>query len=134
MDVAQTEKALVDLFARDPHGAYAAYLFGSVARGDATPQSDVDVAVLLERGRPTTLDDYPTALQADLEAALGRRVDLVVLDSAPPDLVHRVLRDGSIVCDRDRARRIAFEVRARNEYFDMKPVLDRYRQTVGRTR
>jgi predicted nucleotidyltransferase len=125
-------QAVADFFARDPHGAYAAYLFGSVARGTARASSDVDVAVLLESGRPTTLEAYPTALRADLSALLGREVDLVVLDSAPPDLTHRVLRDGKIVLDRDRRRRIAFEVRARNQYFDMRPILDRYRGAHGK--
>ena len=51
----------------------------------------------------------------------------VNLDSAPPDLIHRVLRDGILVLDRDRAARIRFEVAARNAYFDLKPFLDRYR-------
>jgi hypothetical protein len=52
---------------------------------------------------------------------------VVVLNSAPADLVHRVLRDGQLLLDRDRSRRIRFEVKARNEYFDLQPVLARYR-------
>lgn len=99
----------------------AAWVFGSVARGTARADSDVDVAVL--RGRPSTgtLDDLATELGVELERAVGREVDLVVLDEADADLVHRVLRDGVLVRDRDRARRIAFEVRKRHEYFDLAP-------------
>lgn len=106
----------------------AAYLFGSHARGTARDDSDVDVAVML-RGEPeATLEGLGMDLVADLERELARRVDLVVLNRAPTDLVHRVLRDGRLVLERDRSARIRFEVRARNEYFDMQPILRRYRR------
>ena len=56
------------------HGARHVRVFGSVARGDARPDSDVDFLVEFERGR-TVLD--LSALILDLEEALGRRVDVV---------------------------------------------------------
>jgi predicted nucleotidyltransferase len=106
----------------------AAYLFGSHARGTARDDSDVDVAVLV-RGEPApTLEGLGMDLLADLERDLGRPVDLVVLNRAPTDLVHRVLRDGHLVLERDRSARIQFEVKARNLYFDMQPILRRYRR------
>jgi len=67
-------------------------------------------------------------LEGLLERTLGQTVQVVVLNNAPPDLIHRVLRDGRILVDRDRAARIRFEVRARNEYFDLLPTLNRYRR------
>jgi hypothetical protein len=39
----------------------------------------------------------------------------------------RVLRDGVIVLDRDRAARLRFEVQSRNEYFDLEPIRRAYR-------
>ena len=66
-------------------------------------------------------------LEGELERALGRTVDLVVLNDVPVDLRIRVLRDGRLLIDRDRAARIAFEVQTRNEAFDLEPVLTRYR-------
>ena len=112
----------------------AAYLFGSQSRGTARPDSDVDVAILMRGDPPSTLDGMGLDILADLELALHRRVDLVVLNHAPPDLVHRVLRDKRIVLDRDRSARIQFEVRARNEYFDLLPFLRRYRRQEARAR
>ncbi len=123
---------LAAFFAAHPAPVVAAWLFGSQARGDARADSDVDVAVLLAR----SLDSYDSLmLSLDLAAALERYldhdVDVVVMNDAAPDLAHRVLRDGVLALDRDRATRIAFEVHSRNEYFDMVPVLRRYRGLGG---
>jgi len=67
-------------------------------------------------------------LEGALERALERQVEVVVLNNASPDLVHRVLRDGRLLVDRDPSSRIRFEVKSRNEYFDMLPLLKRYRR------
>ena len=106
----------------------AAWLFGSFARGTAAADSDVDIAVLYPTPPQPTLLAQPFLVAAELESVLGRSVDLIVLNSAPVDLVHRVLRDGILVLQPDPSKRIAFEVRARNQYFDLLPVLRRYRQ------
>jgi predicted nucleotidyltransferase len=105
-----------------PQGVVAIYLFGSVARGTARASRDVDVGVLYEVTPPATLEGLGFDLAAKLEPAIGRTVDLVVLNRAPADLIHRVLRDGILVVETDRRRRIEFEVRARNQYFDLAPI------------
>ncbi|MBK9264644.1 MAG: nucleotidyltransferase domain-containing protein [Polyangiaceae bacterium] len=110
------------------YGVVAAYLFGSFARGTGRSDSDVDIAVLYAQAPAPTLDAQPFRLEGELERAVGRPVQVVNLHSAPIDLVHRILRDGKLLLDRDRSARIAFEVRARNEYFDLEPVLRRYRR------
>lgn len=105
-----------------------AYLFGSVARGTPRPTSDVDVGVLLAEDPPRSLDGLLLDLEGELERDLGVPVQLVVLNRAPCDLVHRVLRDGKLLVDRDPATRIRFEVRTRNDFFDLEPHLRRYRR------
>jgi predicted nucleotidyltransferase len=115
------------LLATAPEDVVCAYLFGSQARGTARHESDVDVAILLRTPPARTLEGQVPPLGAELERALGRCVDLVLLNDAPPDLTHRILRDGNLVLDRDRAARIRFEVKARNEYFDLLPVIRQYR-------
>jgi hypothetical protein len=105
----------------------AAYLFGSQARGTARPESDVDVGIWLPR-RPTGLLDGAFDLAGELAALIGKPVDVVVMNSAPSDVVHRILRDGELLLERDRGLRIGFEVRARNDYFDMIPIRDAYRR------
>jgi predicted nucleotidyltransferase len=124
------EDLLREFFAAAPPGIIAVYLFGSVARGQARPGSDVDVAVLFRQQPRPSLEGLPLDLEGQLERRLGATVDLVALNDAPADLVHRVLRDGKVVFDSDPAARIRFEVEARNQYFDLLPFLERYRQVL----
>lgn len=120
-----------DALLEEPSPPVCAWLFGSHGRGDAHARSDVDVAVLLGHVPPATLSGIGLALEGRLEARLGLEVDLIVADRAPVDLVHRVLRDGVLLYDRDPSVRVRFEVRSRNEYFDLLPYLREYRR-LGR--
>jgi len=134
MDAANELKAkLSDFFSAraDAEGIAAAYLFGSFARGSARPDSDVDVGVLYVDAPPPGLEGLAFHLEADLERLLGHPVHLVVLNGAPVDLAQRVLRDGCLLLDRDHSRRVRFEVRTRQEFWDLEPFLRRYRRTAG---
>lgn len=82
----------------------------------------------MEEDPPSTLDGMGFGIAAALEDELEIPVDLVVLNRAPVELVHFVLREGELAYETDAARRVAFEVRARAEYFDLKPILDEYRR------
>lgn len=72
------------------HGAMNVRLFGSVARGDAGPDSDVDL--LIDEG-PEVTPWFPGGLIADLQELLGRRVDVVFGDAIYPGLRDYILRD-----------------------------------------
>lgn len=104
------------------------YLFGSQASGTARVDSDVDVGVLYTETPASTLVAQPFRDEAELSERLGRTVQVVVMNTAPVDLVHRVLRAQCIVLDNNPSQRVRFEVTSRNRYFDLKPVLDRYRR------
>ena len=132
MDAKRVEEALADVLKGAGAEVVAAYVYGSVARGEARPSSDVDIALLFRSERPRTLEGLGLGLEAQLERALGVPVQTVILNEAPVDLVHRVLRDGRVILDRDRSARIRFEVRARNEYLDLLPVLRQYRRAPAR--
>ena len=58
----------------DKHGAFNVRVFGSVARGEATAQSDVDLLVDYDSARTTPW--FPASLQSDLEDLLERSVDV----------------------------------------------------------
>jgi len=74
-----------------------AVLYGSLARGEGRSDSDVD---LLVRFRDDTIRARALVVER-LERAVGRRVQLVGIESAPPLLLADVLRDGRALVDRD---------------------------------
>jgi len=74
------------------HRARRVRLFGSVARGEDRPGSDVDFLVDFEPN--ATLLDL-IALKEELEALLGRPADVVTPDGISPFLRERILREAA---------------------------------------
>lgn len=82
---------------RGTPGLVSAYLFGSAASARMHKESDLDVAVLLDReAYPTAADRFEVRLS--LISTLGRatagEIDLVVLNDAPPHLARRIMTEG----------------------------------------
>ncbi|HEY7819741.1 MAG TPA: nucleotidyltransferase domain-containing protein [Vicinamibacteria bacterium] len=79
-------------------GTVSAYLFGSQSEARSHRESDVDVAVLLDRGVfPSARDRFEERLRliGELGGALHRNdVDLVILNDAPPELGARIVTQG----------------------------------------
>ena len=72
------------------HGAHNVRVFGSLARGEAREDSDVDLLVDMEPGR--SLLDHSELLQ-DLQQLLGRKVDILTERSIYWLLRRRILRE-----------------------------------------
>ena len=72
------------------HGARNVRVFGSLARGDARPDSDVDLLVEFEERR--TMFDH-IRLILDLERILGRKVDIATERELRDDYRDRVLAE-----------------------------------------
>ncbi len=98
-----------------------AVLYGSVARGDDAPGSDLDLLVSLGADRP----DAAVGLAVRLERALGREVDVARLNrmqDAAPLLLLRAIDEGRVLLDRDgewaalKARRGEIARRARDAH------------------
>ncbi len=71
-------------------GVKSLAVFGSLARGAATPTSDIDV--LVEFDRPVGLFEF-IRLKLYLEELTGRRVDLVTPDALRPAMRAEILRE-----------------------------------------
>jgi hypothetical protein len=90
-----------------------AYLFGSAVRGHARRSSDLDIAALFEAPPdPGEID----RLASQLEHAARQRVDLVILDTAPPLLAHEIIATGRVLVCRDERQRVSFEARTTARY------------------
>lgn len=86
----QTVRRQEILIAAARRGASNVRVFGSVARGDATADSDVDILVDLEPGR--SLFDLGGLLM-DLQDLLGCRVDVVTEKGLRPRVRQRVMQE-----------------------------------------
>ncbi|MDP2982077.1 MAG: nucleotidyltransferase domain-containing protein [Candidatus Latescibacter sp.] len=88
------EKRMEILRIARKHGVGRIQVFGSVARGDASLDSDVDF--LIEVNGPTP-PWFPGGLVADLEALLGRRVDVVEAESLREDIRDSVCQEAVLL-------------------------------------
>ncbi|MEC4802927.1 MAG: nucleotidyltransferase family protein [Jaaginema sp. PMC 1079.18] len=73
------------------HGAFNVRVFGSVARGEETPQSDIDFLVDYDLAKITPW--FPGGLLMDLQDLLGRKVDIVTEQGISPWLKERILAE-----------------------------------------
>lgn len=78
----------------EKYGATNIRVFGSVSRGEADENSDIDFLVDLESGR--SLFDLGGLLM-ELEKLLGRRVDVVTEKGLRPRIRERVLREARVI-------------------------------------
>jgi hypothetical protein len=95
-------------------GATFALVFGSRARGDARPDSDLDVAGWW----PT---DPPHAWDVDVPDG----VDLVVLNGAPLELAGRIALEGELLLDDDPPARVEWVATTRKIWLDERPRFER---------
>lgn len=116
-------EAMRPILARYPQIA-AAWLFGSAARDELRPDSDVDVGILLRDADATAADEYELLgdLAARLEVVTATRpVDVVLLEHQGPIFAHEALVDGVMILEQDRQRRAEFEARAVMRGIDFRP-------------
>ena len=142
MDADSDRERIIRYF-KDRKEVSALYLFGSLAKEREKPESDIDIAVLVDESKLKKKDFAILKKQyyAASPTFSPRPVDIVVLNTAPPFLKHQILRTGRILFDRNRKLRVRFTARAIMEYLDFKPyqdimlkaVADRFRRArVGR--
>ena len=120
----KTTKALEAVF-NEENEVLIAYLFGSYAKGVQTTKSDIDIAILLSETSKKMLEYYLHLIN-ELSKALSNEVDLVILNTAPPQLKHQIIKHGKLVYCKNEKARIEFEARAQDEYLDFSNAIARY--------
>lgn len=98
-----------------------AVIFGSAARGEATPGSDVDIGVQLKDKSLGVL----RRLEVLLARAVRREVELVALDDSPPLLRFEIARDGKLLLERRPHAWTDFRARAMVDWWDWAPLARR---------
>ena len=103
-------------------------LFGSRARGDAGPRSDIDVCLVLDPQVPTGL----SASRKRLDYLAGDDIDLTIFQQLPLYLRSRVLKEGRVVFVRDEDRLYDLAVRTARAFEGFRHHYRRYLDTVAR--
>jgi len=110
--------------------AWAVYVYGSFARGEDWPDSDLDVAVLLppEQRIPDLLE-----LVGDISKHVHRDVDVVDLRRVGDVLRREVLENGRTLFESDPEKVLAWEASAMSRYAhyreEVRGILDDFRRT-----
>ncbi len=114
----EIEPALRAVLSERPEIVFA-YLFGSAAESDSFRDIDVGLYLALDR---ITVDpfQYSLRMSAELVTLTGSRVDVVLMNTAPDHLIHRITK-GLLLVDRDEDVRINFITISWSRFFDFEP-------------
>lgn len=114
--------------AREDQDILAVILFGSVARGEQTPTSDVDVCLVLQSGEygPLTLSRKKLAYLKE------GNLDIHIFQQLPVYIRTRVLKEGKVLFERDTDALYALAFRTAQAFEDFKPIYSAYLAEVAR--
>jgi uncharacterized protein len=109
------------------------YLFGSYAKDNISPLSDIDIAILLD---PQTRSEDYFDKQLDLMDKISSvlhtdEVDVVILNQAPSLLAYQVIKYRKVLFCRDESKRVSFEANAIDRYLDEKPMRSLIHQALA---
>ena len=106
------------LFSRE--NLIAAYLFGSRASKTPRTESDIDIAVLLDSsvGRKDYGFIKLSIINGLIELLSFDKIDVVILNAAPPLLSHEILKKGALLFSKDEKKHLEYAVRATTRYLD----------------
>lgn len=111
-------------------GVLCAYLYGSHARDEALPQSDIDIAVLVKKDFPehACLNlELNLSLELD-KLGLGADAEVRVINRLPLLMRGEILTEGHLIYCQDDSARVEFETSTRDEYFDFLPTHRAYQK------
>lgn len=106
----------VDFLTSHPKVIFS-YLFGSLARRQPSPLSDVDIAVYLKPA--ANFAEYKLEILGELMDILQTdEIDLVILNTADIPLVMNIVKTKEVIVDNDPYERHRFESLVMRKYFD----------------
>ncbi len=107
-----------------------AYIFGSYVQGKIRPDSDIDIAIYLEK----RLDEGTCLeIKMDITQACKREIVLIILNDATPLLKYEININNILLFTWDKAVETNYKVKTLFEYYDVERYLDlSYDRTIDR--
>lgn len=110
-------KLIVDELRRDE--VEAIYVFGSYAKGNAKPISDIDISVITKR-------NIPKNIKEEILSNSSRNIDISIFWDLPPTIRFRVLKEGKLLYKRDEIALQRVKVATLKSYLDIQPMIKRH--------
>ena len=121
---------IVKDFLKKEEGVLFCYLFGSLSYQNYTSKSDVDLAIYLDAKKSPDFFKKRLDLIANLSKKLGKEADVVILNTAPIFLRYVILKEEKLILEKNKEKRFDFEIKAMREYFDFKPIMEKYYERI----
>jgi len=109
MELNEKISKIIEIIKSDPN-VIAIYLFGSHAKGEATPLSDIDIAVILENPTPES--------EADIGSLSSQEIDVVLFHRLPLHIRYEVFKYGREIFVRDEEKLLEIKLKVIREYLD----------------
>lgn len=107
----------------------AVMLFGSRARGEEMPTSDIDLCLVLPPGRGTTAEQ--TSVRMTYLEESSERLGIRIFQELPLYIRRRVLREGKVLFCRDLDALYGIACRTAQAFEDFKPIYRQYLEQVA---
>ncbi|MFA7695723.1 MAG: nucleotidyltransferase domain-containing protein [Methanoregula sp.] len=104
---------------RTKDSVIAIILFGSVARGEARPISDIDLCIITKR-------EIPETEESDLLSYGSEKIDVSLFWDLPPAIRFRIIKEGKTLFCRDPLALHRIKVATIREYLDTAPLIRKY--------
>jgi len=100
-------------------GVKAIYLFGSYAKAEQLPLSDIDLCVIADK-------DIDEKVKSDITSNSSEKIDVSLFWDLPIMIRYKVLKEGKILFLRDERFLHLITTETLREYFDFQPVIERF--------
>lgn len=128
----QELQRITDYFSQRPE-VRTLFIFGTFDTPFEREDSDIDIAVLVNPSiRKEVLESLKNEYYSASTGFSLKCVDIIILNSAPVFLKHRILKTGRLIIDRDPQYRRRFTARAIQEYLDYSFIEDVYFNEMGK--
>lgn len=108
------------------------YIFGSFLGKYFNPEkSDIDIAIYLKNGKNIDFFEKKLEFIEKFSRALkNNKIDIVILNRSSPFLKFVIISEGKLIYEKNKSKRIDFEILSINEYFDYKPYIELYNKKL----